>query len=70
MRVFFRKNVRRYAFCCFQNIVFYVLNHYLNSTNPIDKVNFNLIKTKKLLIYFSKRLICNELYETVFILTI
>jgi hypothetical protein len=24
----------------------------LNSTNPIDKVNFNIIKTKKNLIFF------------------
>jgi len=29
-----------------------VLNMILNSTNSIDKVNFNIIKTKKNLIFF------------------
>ena len=46
--VFFRKNVIRYAFGCFQNVVLLVLN----STNSIDKVNFNIIKTKNLFNFF------------------
>ncbi len=50
--VFFRKNVIRYAFGCFQNIVFLISNIILNSTNPIDKVNFNIIKSKKKYIFF------------------
>ena len=53
--IFFRKNVIRYAFGCFQNIVFLVSNIILNSTNPIDKVNFYLIKTKKMFNFFNNR---------------
>jgi len=41
--IIFRKNVSRYFFCCFQNVVLYILN----STNSIDKVKFIIIKTKK-----------------------
>ncbi|GGF23043.1 hypothetical protein GCM10011518_35420 [Flavobacterium limi] len=47
--VFFRKNVR-YAFCCFQNIVVFILN----STNSIDKVKFNIMKTKFFLNFILK----------------
>ena len=52
--IFFWKNVIRYAFGCFQNIVLYGFKYDLNSTNSIDKVNFNIIITKKKLNYFMK----------------
>jgi hypothetical protein len=45
--IFFRKNIRCYACSCFQNVVLLILN----STNSIDKVKFNIIKTKCFLIF-------------------
>ncbi len=52
--IFFRKNVIRSAFGCFQNMIFLVSTIILNSTNPIDKVNFNIIKSKNLFIFFKE----------------
>ncbi len=40
--------------CCFQNVVI----NCLNSTNPIDKVNFIVKKTKRLFNFFEKK--CSE----------
>ena len=34
--------------CCFQNVVFL----FYNSTNPIDKVKFIIMKTKRLFNFF------------------
>jgi hypothetical protein len=45
--IFFWKNVKCYAFGCFQNVVLLVLN----STNSIDKVKFNIIISKSFLIF-------------------
>jgi len=50
---FFRKNVMRCVSCCFQNVVLYCLN----STNPIDKVNFIIMKTKRLFNFFEEKYI-------------
>jgi hypothetical protein len=52
MRIFFGKSEIQYAFCCFQNIVFMVLNIYLKSINSIDKVKFNIIISKIYYIFF------------------
>jgi hypothetical protein len=52
--IFFKKNVIRYACGCFQNIVFWFQILFINSTNPIDKVNFNIIISKKMFNFFLK----------------
>jgi hypothetical protein len=51
--IFCRRNKIRYALVCFQNVVFYMVSiQILNSSNSIDKVNFNIIISKNLLNFF------------------
>ena len=48
--IFFWKIVMCFGFGCFQNVVVLVLY----STNPIDKVKFIIMKTKRFFNFFEK----------------